>query len=516
MQSGETLTASLATVLGVGGKVTAAQATAEGRKSMAEAPVTQVALRTKFSFGIGSTSESICLYSFGLLSMLYYNQVLGLNATLAGLAPTIALVFDAVSDPLIGSISDRFKSKKWGRRHPFMLAAPIPVALCYFAIFNPPETLEGFTLFLWFAGFAVALRTFMTLFHVPHLALGGELSSDYHERSTIMSYNNFFGWIGGAGTHYVSLTFAFAATAEFANGLLNPDAYPVFSAIAAVIVVLLLYASTWFTRDQIPRLTQPPVDQKPFGVAQFVTDLKAVLSNPNYVYLLVALFLLSVMLGMRAAFNLYMNIYYFELLPAQIALYVIGSAVGYITAFSLTTAIHRRFDKRATIIVSAILLSVVPALPVILRIAGYFPDNGTWGLLPTMIAFSGLAGVFGAILNISVMSALADIADENELLHGQRQEGMLYSARTFFAKADNALGHFLAGVALDVIQFPVNSKPGEVDPEVIYWLGMIDSPITIIPGLLAALVYAGYRINRKQHAEIREQLALKRAQAASE
>ena len=482
---------------------------------MAESDIRQTSLRTRISFGIGSTSEAICLYSFGLLSMLYYNQVLGLSATLAGLAPTLALLFDAVSDPLIGSISDRFKSKKWGRRHPFMFMAPLPVALCYFAVFNPPAALEGFALFAWFAGFAVALRTSMTFFHVPHLALGAELSSDYHERSTIMSYNNFFGFIGGAGTHFIALTFAFAATAEYANGLLNPDAYPVFALTAAVIVFFILYASAWFTRDQIPRLSQPPEDQPKFSVFEFWSDIKAALSNRNYVFLLVALFLLSIMLGMRGAFNLYMNTYYWEFLPSQIALYVIGSAVGYVTAFALTTSFHRRFDKRGTIVTTALLLSIFPALPVILRMVGYFPDNGHMMLLPIMIAFAGLGGVVGAVLNISVMSALADIADENELLHGQRQEGMLYSARTFFAKADNALGHFLAGVALDVISFPVKSKPGEVDADVIYWLGLIDSPITIVPGVLAACVYAGYRINRKRHAEIHEQLVVKRAAATA-
>jgi len=473
----------------------------------------QVSTRTRLTFGLGSSAEAICLYSFGLLSMLYYNQVLGLSATLAGLAPTLALVFDAVSDPLIGSISDRFKSRKWGRRHPFMFFAPLPVALCFFAIFNPPDDLEGFTLFLWFVSFAVALRTFMTLYHVPHLALGGELSTNYHERSKIMSYNNFFGWIGGAGTHFVALTFAFAATAEYTNGLLNPGAYPVFSAVAAVIVFFVLYASAWYTRDQIPRLSQPPDDQPAFSYKEFVADLKAVLVNRNYVYLLVALFLLSIMLGMRGAFNLYMNTYYFEFLPAQIALFVIGSAVGYVTAFSLTTSIHRRFDKRATIVTSAILLSIVPALPVILRMLGYFPDNGAVMLLPLMITFAGLGGVCGAVLNISVMSALADIADENELLYGHRQEGMLYAARTFFSKADNALGHFLAGMTLDLIQFPAKSKPGEVDPEVIFWLGMVDSPITILPGLLAAGFYAGYRINRNRHAQIRRQLEERRSES---
>ncbi len=158
---------------------------------MAEVEVRQVALRTRLSFGVGTAAEQICLYSVGLLSMLYYNQVLGLSATLAGLAPTIALVFDAISDPLMGSISDRFKAKKWGRRHPFMFFAPVPIALSFVAIFNPPDSLEGFGLFLWFMGFSVVLRTCMTIFHVPHLALGGELSSNYLERSKIMSYNNF-------------------------------------------------------------------------------------------------------------------------------------------------------------------------------------------------------------------------------------------------------------------------------------------------------------------------------------
>ena len=95
----------------------------------------RIPIRTKSFYGMGAMAESVFLYTFGFLAMLYYNQVLGLPATLAGLGPTLALVFDAITDPLIGSWSDRFKSKKWGRRHPFMLAAPIPVTLCFFAIF---------------------------------------------------------------------------------------------------------------------------------------------------------------------------------------------------------------------------------------------------------------------------------------------------------------------------------------------------------------------------------------------
>ena len=116
----------------------------------------------------------------------------------------------------------------------------------------------------------------------------------------------------------------------------------------------------------------------------------------------------------------------------------------------------------AAIVVGAVLLSIIPAMPVMLRMAGYFPDNGDVWLLPLMISFAGFGGIALGILNISVMSAIADIADENELHYGRRQEGVLFAARTFFSKADMALGHFLAGITLDLISFPVKSKPGEV------------------------------------------------------
>ena len=108
--------------------------------------------------------------------------------------------------------------------------------------------------------------------------------------------------------------------------------------------------------------------------------------------------------------------------------------------------------------------------------------------------FGALGAVSGSVLNISVMSALADIADENAARYGVRQEGILYSARTFFAKLDASLGHGVAAVALAVIAFPEKAEPGAVPADTIWWLGMIDSPLAIIPGVIAAVLYAQYRI----------------------
>ncbi len=182
-----------------------------------------VSVRTRVAFGVGATSETLCLYSLSLLGMFYYNQVLGLDVLLAGLVPTIAMFADAISDPLVGSMSDRWCSKRWGRRHPFMFAAPIPVATCFWCVFNPPGSLDGGSLFAWFLTWSILLRTFMTVFLVPHLAMGAELAKEYTERTKIVRYNVFLGWMGGAPLFKINTAIFFASVAQYANGLLNPE-----------------------------------------------------------------------------------------------------------------------------------------------------------------------------------------------------------------------------------------------------------------------------------------------------
>ena len=104
------------------------------------------------------------------------------------------------------------------------------------------------------------------------------------------------------------------------------------------------------------------------------------------------------------------------------------------------------------------------------------------------------------------MSALADIADEQELATGRRQEGVFYAARSFFAKASSGLGHLLAGIAIDFIDFPVGSAPGTVPEETLFQLGLLDGPIAIIPGIIAIGFYLQYNLSRKRHKKIQEEL----------
>jgi Na+/melibiose symporter-like transporter len=110
------------------------------------------------------------------------------------------------------------------------------------------------------------------------------------------------------------------------------------------------------------------------------------------------------------------------------------------------------------------------------------------------------------------MSALADIADEHELNTHRRQEGIFYAARSFFAKASSGLGHLLAGIAIDIIDFPVGAEPGTVDPEIIFKLGLIDGPIAVVPGVIAVFFYLRYNLTRTRHTEIQAQLKARRDQ----
>ncbi|MDX1736208.1 MAG: MFS transporter, partial [Halioglobus sp.] len=153
--------------------------------------------RHNLAYGLGQfawASKDVCFHYF---LFFYYTQYLGLSASLAGLAAMLALIADGISDPLIGSISDNLRSRRWGRRHPFMLAAIVPYCLALVCMFNPPGELSEGQLFAWYLVFAITVRTLLKLFTVPHMALGAELTADYGERTTVATYRNTLGYIGG-------------------------------------------------------------------------------------------------------------------------------------------------------------------------------------------------------------------------------------------------------------------------------------------------------------------------------
>ena len=467
--------------------------------------MTKIRLSTKFAYGVGAIGESSVIWLFSTLAFFYYNQVIGLSGTLAGLAVLIATIFDAISDPLVGSISDNYKSRL-GRRHPFMFAAPLPAMICIYFIFTPPSGLDQIAIFAWFAIFTVLLRLSITLYTIPHLALGAELSDDYIERSNIMSFNNVFAYTGVIIMHVYVWFLIFPNIDGYEMGQLSKDAYPPIVFFSCILIGTAMTASAFFTKDQIPNLKQADARNENNLALRFFKDIFAVLKNPNYLYLLLGIFFLSILIGTHETLGLYMYTFYWKLSPIQTGWLIMNNVFGYAIGFIITSKLHKKFDMPIIIVLSAILLSVFWSLAVILSLFGLAPAPASWDLVIFIIILGSVAAAGGSILHISVMSALADVCDEHELLTGYRQEGIFYSARSFFAKTSAGVGHVIAGIALDIINFPRGDINAEVTESMLFNLGLLDGPFAMIWGLIAAVFYSGYKINNKYHAEIRQTL----------
>jgi Na+/melibiose symporter-like transporter len=230
--------------------------------------------------------------------------------------------------------------------------------------------------------------------------------------------------------------------------------------------------------------------------------------------LLLGLIALSASTGIVETVTSYTNLFFWQLPEKQIRVFGLVTPPAYFLAFFLTVWLHRRIDKRNTIVVGITLLAVCTLTPVSLRLLGIAPPNGSPSLLPMLLVFVAGFYLSVAILMISALSALADVADEHELNTGRRQEGVFYAARTFFQKMSSGFGHVIAGVALDLIQFPHGARPGEVAHEIVVKLGILAGPVAALPALLSIGFYAAYRIDRNKHIEIRRQLDARRASVA--
>ena len=461
-----------------------------------------VSMPIKLAFGIGASGEAATNWIFNALTFFFYNQILGLSGTLTAAAVTIGIASDAVTDPLMGSISDRWRSRM-GRRHPFMYAAPLPLIVTIYLIFNPPAGLDSFSLFLWFAFFTVTMRICSTLFAVPHLAMGAELSDDYIERSKIMSYNNVFTYVGVIIMHVVVWFLIFPS---FDNGRMTQAAYMPIVIFCSSLIMVCMLGSAFATRGQITRMKQVPDDLPPFSARQLASEMYSAIQNKNYLYLLLGLFFLSITIGTHETLGLYMGTFYWEFTDEQIGWLILGNVFGYAIGFMTAARSHQRFEKRWATVATAAGLSVAWSMAVTLRLFDLAPANTTWTLVAFVIFWGTISSLCGSVLNISVMSSLADIADEHELKTGRRQEGIFYSARTFFAKVTNGIGHVVAGVALDVIDFPRGVEASQIHPDKIYALGIIDGPFAMVWGLIAAVIYGGYKIDKEYHRQIQEKL----------
>jgi GPH family glycoside/pentoside/hexuronide:cation symporter len=473
-------------------------------------PVERVSRRTRLFYGSGSIAEGTKNTAFNVFLLFYYNQVLGLSGTLSGLAIFVALCVDAITDPLVGSLSDNFRSR-WGRRHPFMYSAALPMAACFFMLFNPPALGET-GLFLWLTGFAVLVRVSMTLYAIPSASMVAELTSHYDERTTLVSYRYLFGWLGGLAAAQLGYLVFFAPSEGFSDGRFDADAYGDFALACAGMIAVAILTCAGGTHRLIPQLRQPPADAR-FSTAGFAADVRAVLRNGSFRMLLVAALFASAAGGFNDVVGLYVNTFFWEFTAAQLAILIYGLGVGAAIAVAVTRPLTQRFDKKSAALVLATTAILAGPLPIFLRLLGWMPPNGHAWLLPIIFVHGTFVVSLVVSIGIIVASMIADVVDESELATGRRQEGMFASTIAFTSKASSGMGGLLAGLALDAIAFPRQVGAAIVPPDKVFALGLAVGPGMMALYLVTLVFLSRYRITRARHREILGELARRGAEA---
>ena len=462
-------------------------------------PAPRLPLSTRIFYGLGAVAYGVKDNGFSYFLLIYYNQVLGLSPTLTGAALMIALLSDALSDPIVGWLSDNWRSR-WKRRHPFMYASALPLAVAYAFLWNPPAGLGQTGLFAYLVCAAVGIRTLVTLYEIPSTSLVPELTQDYDERTSLLAYRYFFGWYGGLGMAALAYTVFLRATPEYPSGVLNPEGYRVYGAVGAAAMFASVLVSAAGTHRYIPVLRSPP-EARRFELRRVFRELAETLSNRSFLALFWASLFAFVGLGLGASLNLYINTFFWELASEEIRYIVYLQFGSALLALAVAPRAAARFDKKGAALRAFLASILLGPAPVLLRLAGLFPGNESPWLLPILMAHGMLEVTLLVMLGIFISSMIADIAEENEIRTGRREEGLFFAARSFAVKATSGLGVLLAGVTVQAIGLPDGARPGEVDPAVVFRLGVVFGPTLMGLYLVALGFLSRYRISRRGHAE---------------
>ena len=459
----------------------------------------QTSLWTRLAYGLGNGAIGVKDNGFSYFLLMFYSQVVGLDARLVGLALTVALVFDAFIDPMVGYWSDNLRSR-WGRRHPFMYAAALPLAGLYFTLWNPPTGLSHPMLFVFLLGMAVSIRLCVSLYQVPSNALAAELTQDYDERSTLLSFRSFFAWTMGNSMSVLmfSVLFPLFVTATIHNGQFNRESYRVYGLVASGLAFALIMISALGTHSRIPHLKAPP-PQRRLTVPKIFAEIFETLANRSFIVLFIATALGTVAAGLSAPLAFYWLTYFWHFTPQQSGLVIIGVFASAFIGSGLAPVVTRRLGKKRGAILIGLVAFLGSPMPIVLRLTGILPDNHS----PLIFWFVFFTNMFDVALIICYQilsySMIADLVEQSEIKTGRRSEGVFASAITFTEKVVNGIGLIMAGFLLTLAGIKTGADASHVTPAAVWRLGAIYVPTILTLWMSMVAVIGAYAITRDSH-----------------
>lgn len=465
-------------------------------------------LSEKIGYGFGDMSSSMFWKLFSYFLPFFYSNVFGLSLADAGILMLVTRIWDAVSDPMMGIIADRTKTR-WGKYRPYLLFFALPFAVCGILLFTTPE--NGKT--VWAYVTYILMMTVYTGINVPYGSLMNVMTADSDEKSVLSSFRMFFAY----GGSFIAL-FAWEplcnmfdkgrVAAEGASGLAaistSPEAWQKAMILIASCCFILFILSFLLTKEHVKSESTVSVGQ----------DLKLLLKNKPWWLLIGAALASNLFNTVRGTTTAYFFADYIQktidmapqwafLVSASIFLSIgeISNMVGVVLAVPMS----KNLGKKSTYMISMAAL-------VGLSIAFFFLPATTGGYW-AMLAFQIIISVFTGVISPLVWSMYADVADYSELKDGTASTGLIFSSASMAQKFGGAFGG--SAVMWMLAAFGYSTVAGAVQTETaILGLRILMSWVPAAVAALSILVVWFYPLTKKKMEGVQSELAAKRSETS--
>jgi Na+/melibiose symporter-like transporter len=418
--------------------------------------------------------------------MKFSTDVLLIAPAVMGIIFSISRIWDAISDPIAGYLSDR-TTFKFGRRRTWMLLSFVPISFGFLAVFSPPESMQGQSLDLWMMIAILSFYSAITLFNVPHMALGAELSEDYHERTRLFGVRH-IGFTLGSILSLVSMSLLISEENSPTGDVRELASNLAFFAVA-VMSLMIFFSVSRLKED--PKF-QNRVNKNPFKA------FRDVWVNPHAKILIIVLFIENLGGAVIGVLTLYVTQYIVEApawAPIIIFAYMLPSALS----VPLWIPLSRRFGKIRLWVFSLALTGISFGGIFIIP----FLDSVTDRLIVMFLGaiLGGMASGCGGAIGPSVKG---DVIDYDEYLTGERKEGSYFAALNFVYKSATGIMLLVTGFVLQFSGFiPNQPQTMEVKIALISLYGLV--PL-VFYSLGSYLLYKKFKFGEKEHAAIKQQI----------
>lgn len=441
---------------------------------LAPAAPARLPLRTILLFSAPGLGQGFMFMLTSMYLMKFSTDVLGIAPAAMGVIFLLSRVWDAVSDPLAGYLSDRTRTRL-GRRRPWLIAGAVPVGAVFYMMWAPPE-LSPDALVGWMGAAVILFYTGMTIFNMPHDSLAAELTDSYQERNRIFGIRRAFVGIG--------MMLVFGAVMWLSRSDAPRSDARAIAAAGAVVTALCMLATGIWIRER--------ADYQGRGARKPFRAFAEVLRNPHARLLLAVFFLQQIGVGTIT----FMAAYYaqYVLGDARALASIIGSLfVTALVSIPLWVALGRRYDKKPLI---AIAMCIVGGA---LFSMGFLGEGDMVGVM----VVAAIAGVATGGLDTLFPSLQADVVDFDELRTDERKEGVYFAAWHFAAKTALGISGMLCGLALAATGYEAGARQPD---DVIFTIRLLMSGVPLITYGAGIALFRRFALTREAHADMRREL----------